>query len=414
MPQKVNILKFQSNGTWTGYMDMNAGDPGNPWPVNQNGTYTEFSLAGYAQNTTQYVASNINGGVLSMYKAGHAALILDDSISPGSNGAWLTGVTVINGGPGTTDASGVNNGQLIDMTSTQYRYGDLTIKAGLGNDILMGNAGKQFIYGNGGNDFIWGGSGTDSLYGGAGNDTVTAGGNGNDQLFGGAGNDSLIAGNGNESLYGGSGNDTIVAGLGNQVMDGGSGANWLDLSKLNGPAHVDIGDHELTVTVNGVTFTDVIKSFSTIVGTSQGSFFDGGQAHPETLVGGAGNDTFHSESGGDQLTGGGGSNTYEWYKKFVLSSGKTDTITDFHVGSDHLDLTDFLKGQVDPANAGHNLKAPSYAQVVHLVADAAGTGTDVQVLTNGTFHTVVDLVGVTQAATADATHYSTLSDLLLH
>ena len=83
-------------------------------------------------------------------------------------------------------------------------------------------------------------------------------------------------------------------------------------------------------------------------------------------------------------------------KKYVLLAAKSDVVTDFHVGTDHLDLSDFLKGQV-------GIKHPSYDQVVHLVDNDAGTM--LQVRAGGVFHDAVELVGV---------HNAALSDLLLH
>jgi len=218
-------------------------------------------------------------------------------------------------------------------------------------------------------------------------------------LFGGAGNDSLVANNGNDSLYGGSGDDTLVAGIGNQLLNGGSGNDTLDLSKIGAATRFDPGSHVLTYVLHGVTYTDAISGFETVIGASQGSYYDGGQHTPMTLIGGAGKDYFHSESGGDLMTGGGGANTYEWMKTFILSSGKMDTITDFQVGTDHLKLADFLKGQVDPSSLAHMLKSPTYAQVVHLVDNAQGA--EVDVLANGAFHAAVELNGVHGAALAD-------------
>src|SRR5450631_784362 len=188
-------LHYQSNSVWSGAIDVNAGDPLNPWPKDGNGQLTTFALNGYTQTYANYLNTDPNTHVLSL-GAGHLALFLDDSISPNSNGARLAGIDVINGGDG---------GQIIDLTSPTYLYGNLTINAGSGNDILMGNAGNGTINGKAGNDYIWGGSGTDNLYGGSGKDTMFAGGNANDSLFGGSGNDSMVAGNGSDSLYGGSG-----------------------------------------------------------------------------------------------------------------------------------------------------------------------------------------------------------------
>ena len=57
-----------------------------------------------------------------------------------------------------------------------------------------------------------------------------------------------------------------------------------------------------------------------------------------TLVGGAGNDTFYGSQGGDILTGGGGSNTYVFQKE----PWAPETVTDFKVGADKLDLSTLL------------------------------------------------------------------------
>ena len=196
-------LHFLSHGTWQNSIDVNAGDPGSAGPG------TQFNLVGYEQTTANYLNTDPNTHTLSL-GAGHKALFLEDSISAGpdgnpwTGGARLAGIDVINGGDG---------GQIIDLTSWTMKYGDVTINAGSGNDVLMGNAGNDTIYGKGGSDYEWGGSGNDALYGGTGNDTLL-GGTGDDKLSGGAGNDKLDGGPGNDTVMGGSGDDTIVAGLG--------------------------------------------------------------------------------------------------------------------------------------------------------------------------------------------------------
>ena len=373
-------LHYTSNGTWGGASDVNAGDPGSPGPG------TTWSLAGYQQTYADYNNVDSAHHILSLGK-GHLAVFLDDPISPNpTGGVRLSGIDVINGGDG---------GQIIDLTSWTLGYGDLTINAGSGNDILMTNAGNDVIYGKGGDDYMWGGSGNDQLFGGSGNDTVL-GGTGDDSLYGGSGNDKLDGGQGNDQVFGGSGDDTIVAGQGNQLLNGGSGNDVLDLSKLAGTMRVDQGSHSVIVTdaASGTTFTDKITGFETIIGGNGDTFFDTSH-HAVAYIGGTGNDHFHSEGGNSTMTGGGGANVYDWMKKFILGAGHADTVTDFKAGTDHIDMSDFLKGQ--------GFKHPAYDQVVHLADNADGTM--VQVRAGGTFHDAVELIGV---------HNVALSDLLLH
>jgi hypothetical protein len=62
---------------------------------------------------------------------------------------------------------------VVDLTSTRFTYGDVTINGGAGNDTLWSNAG---------NDVLDGGTGDDTLEGGAGNDTYVHGVHGGDDV----------------------------------------------------------------------------------------------------------------------------------------------------------------------------------------------------------------------------------------
>jgi len=113
------------------------------------------------------------------------ALLLEDLLSPRhalSSGARVKSVEIIQGGDG---------GDVINLTSNNYAYGDVTIYAGDGDNV------------------IWSGAGNDTIYGGAGNDIID-GGPGNDVIYGGAGSDILYGGDGNDIIYGGS-HDVLVS-----------------------------------------------------------------------------------------------------------------------------------------------------------------------------------------------------------
>lgn len=71
---------------------------------------------------------------------------------------------------------------VVDLVSSRFTYGDVTIYGDNGNDVIFAGAG---------NDTLMGGFGLDFLSGGAGNDTIN-GGWGQNTLSGGAGNDRFV------------------------------------------------------------------------------------------------------------------------------------------------------------------------------------------------------------------------------
>lgn len=244
--------------------------------------------------------------------------------------------------------------------------------------------------------------------GGSGNDTLI-GGDGTQQLWGTAGNDLLIAGTGDQSLYGGSGTDYIIAGYGNQTLDGGAGIDTVDFSRLNGHLNIDQDLHVATLTdpvTGAVLDTYSVTSFNTVIGTNAGNDFHAQANTSNAYIGGAGNDHYFSESGGDTVTGGGGADIFGWMKKYV-AVGSVDTITDFAVGQDKLDLSDFLKGQ--------NLSHPSYGDVAQLKdsVDVNGNHTAiVRGLVGNTWHDVAHLSGVNIADVGPDHHSLALSEIL--
>ena len=134
------------------------------------------------------------------------------------------------------------------------------VRAGLGDDTVVGNIVSNMIAGGSGDDRLWGRGGHDTLIGGV----------GNDRMSGELGDDLLIGGTGADWIDGGDGRDTLSGGDGNDTLSGGTGAD-----RLNGHEGVDR--------------------------------IDGG-AGSDTLMGGAGSDTLHGGADADLLVGGGGLN----------------------------------------------------------------------------------------------------------
>ena len=187
------------DATWPGgWVALNVGDPGAP------GTNERVTILG---NVRSYDVFDGGAGTDTIQlSSGNDALFLDDPYSDTpSEGARVRNVEIINAGDGN---------DVIDLTSTRFTYGDVTIDGGAGDDVLWGNAGNDSILGGTGNDNLFGGSGRDTLVGGDGNDTID-GGRGDDLLIGGAGDDVIFGGAGNDSAtitvtntYGGGGQST--------------------------------------------------------------------------------------------------------------------------------------------------------------------------------------------------------------
>jgi Ca2+-binding RTX toxin-like protein len=239
-------------------------------------------------------------------------------------------------------------GDDILMGFTGTNDAKQTLNAGeTDNDTLYGGAGNDFILGGLGDDVLYGETGTDELQGGDGNDSLY-GGEGDDRLFGQAGNDVLYGGDGNDiiigftasneakqtlnagetdddKLYGGAGNDIMFGGLGNDYLDGGAGADFMEggqgddiyivnsvndsiLERANEGYDTVISstNYILNTGVEELRLVEGLDIHGTgnaldnkIIGNSRNNILDG-VTGADTMIGGAGDDTYYVDNIGDQ------------------------------------------------------------------------------------------------------------------
>ena len=103
---------------------------------------------------------------------------------------------------------------------------DITVLAGLGDDVVHGGDGDDSLYGLEGHDILQGGGGFDYLSGGDDNDYLD-GGDGRDELAGGRDDDVLYGLEGDDRLWGGEGQDYLDGGIGADLVAGGGGDDAL-------------------------------------------------------------------------------------------------------------------------------------------------------------------------------------------
>jgi Ca2+-binding RTX toxin-like protein len=265
------------------------------------------------------------------------------------------GNDVLDGGPaGTGVRDTIDGGDGIDLVTYGSRTdgveiflngppsqveddiaGVENVKAGSGDDLIVGNDGQNTLLGYAGNDSIGGNGGPDVLGGGIGNDS----------LYGGGGHDVLSAGEGADLMYGGPDGDFI------------SGHEGIDtVSYADSPAAVNVsldnayndgsageGDNVLDDTENviGSDFSDKIAGSALankVVGRA-GSDQLSGLGGADTLDAGPGTDTLNGGDDGDLLIGG-----TEDDKLF--GNAGVDTLrggpgSDSLVGGDDLDFADY-------------------------------------------------------------------------
>ncbi len=306
----------------------------------------DLSGVSNANPGTVYTAANWN--TLSPTILAGVEIIIAGSAADIINLTFNDGVTRSAYGENVSIFAGLGNDVVFSGSGNDLLVGGRQNSTGLGGadggDTIYGGAGNDTIYGDdltftvetGGDDLLYGGSGNDTIDGGIGNDTIF-GGSGLDLLFGGAGHDLLVDMDGASQIDGGAGADTIVVNYtnaaGDYTVNGGkdefpdegdrvfvSGAyNSVQSGLGAGPdlyiaSNVDSGTPQID-RVAGESGDDVISTWfgnDTIDGGSGNDALWGG-AGSDTIYGGPGSDYLYGGAGnGDVLVGGAGIDYYYW------------------------------------------------------------------------------------------------------
>lgn len=194
---------------------------------------------------------------------------------------------------------------IVNVPSGGGGGGAIPVVPTPGSDSLPGGGGDDSVAGLGGGDSIAGETGNDTLDGGEGDDT----------LQGGAGNDSLTAGEGLDDLEGGDGNDTL-SGDAPTIPDAiaASPAASEDAVAFQATALWDGLSPEFDLDAANAFMVELLAADAPSAKSGFASISSAGGAKgslpaPDTLDGGAGDDSILGGVGSDFILGGTGNDT---------------------------------------------------------------------------------------------------------
>ena len=338
---------------------------------------------------------------------------------------------ILNGGRGvdTLSYAGTSGAVTVSLAITapqatggsgndaQRNFENLT--GGSGNDSLTGSSLDNVLDGGPGNDTLVGGKGSDTYVVNSGNDVITeAASSGIDGVLasatytlgvnvenltltgaaaikgtGNAGANTLIGNSANNQLVGAGGNDTLNGGSGVDTLNGGPGNDTYlidsttDVIIDNGGVDTIIVQgysiYQTYLMPNGIENLDLSTYYAYYAVNGTGNALNNkmiGSAANNILDGNAGNDTLMGGTGYDNLTGGAGKDVFVFDTPLynIDSSSSTtgyDTITDFTVGTDKIQLDDDIFTAL-PVVANGTFGAP------HLQIGAAAADADDRIIYN--------------------------------
>ncbi|MFI0843906.1 calcium-binding protein [Mesorhizobium sp. IMUNJ 23232] len=283
----------------------------------------------------------------------------------------------INGG----DAAGDSYVSIENLTGSMY--GDTLngdddvniVKGGGGIDTVKGYGGADMLFGEAGSDTLIGGVGADMLDGGADTDTAsyagaTAGviaslanpainsgdaagdsfvsienltGSGFDDALngdnaynfiqGGGGADTMKGYGSTDQLHGEAGNDTLIGGVGADILDGGADTDTASYAGATAGVVASLANSSIN---SGDATSDAYVSIENLTGSSFEDALNGDNL-VNVIDGGAGYDTIKGYGGNDTLSGGAGKDNFV-FNTALDDSTNVDTITDFNVAADTMQL----------------------------------------------------------------------------
>ncbi|MFN0262801.1 LamG-like jellyroll fold domain-containing protein [Tepidamorphus sp. 3E244] len=201
-------------------------------------------------------------------------------------------------------------------------------------------------------------------------------------LRGTGGNDSLMGSDNTGGLV-----ERFVGLAGNDTFDGRDGideASYHNEHNHGGFQGITVvadtvpGNFEITDTFGDTDAANNIENIrgsifgDTIIGNSQGNRLRG-EAGDDDIDGLGGDDTIQGGTGSDTLTGGTGLDTFA-YASGDVETGDVDTITDFDLGDDMLDLAGLLDAAFLPGNTADYVQALQSGGDTTVSVDFDGTG----------------------------------------
>lgn len=322
------------------------------------GAGADYIIAGAGNDTIMGFIGNdtVDGGI----GANTIVLTGAGAILDTSSDAQLINIQTISG-LATTVGVAVNLSRQTEGFS---------ITGGLGDDTISGGGGADKVVAGAGTDIINGFVGADTVDGGVGVDTITLSSTSNDlngatnaqilnvevvtaanalssviinlfvqsegfKILGSAQDDQITGGVGADFILAGAGNDNVFGFAGADTVDGGGNNDSIILNStsltLNSAKDAQILNIETVSAASATTSVTITMSAQT-----EGFVIAGGTA-ADSLTGGNGADTLYGGSGDDILRGGGGADHFVFDHGW--SSSNLDTISDFTVGADCLDLS---------------------------------------------------------------------------